>query len=78
MSQIKVYTTPTCHFCSATKDFLKEKGVDFQAVDVTTDPSAAQEMIAKSGQMGVPVIDFNGEIVVGFDEAKLESLLKKA
>lgn len=78
MSQVTVYTTPTCHFCSAAKDFLKEKKVDFKEVDVTTDPAAAQEMIAKSGQMGVPVIDFQGEVIVGFNESKLEDLIKKA
>lgn len=78
MSQVTVYTTPTCHFCGAAKDFLKEKKVDFKEIDVTQDQAAAQEMISKSGQMGVPVIDFAGKIVVGFDEDQLESLVKKA
>ena len=78
MSQVTVYTTPTCHFCAAAKDFLKENKVDFKEIDVTQDQVAAQAMISKSGQMGVPVIDFDGEIVVGFNEDKLESLVKKA
>lgn len=78
MSQVIVYTTPTCHFCHATKDFLQENHVDYQEVDVTKDPAQAQAMIAKSGQMGVPVIDYNGEIVVGFDEGRLEKLVQKS
>ncbi len=78
MSEVIVYTTPTCHFCIAVKDFLKEKRVNYKEIDVSKDQTAAQEMINKSGQMGVPVIDFDGEIVIGFDEEKIESLIKKS
>ncbi len=74
---IIVYSTPTCPYCNMAKDFLKEKGQDFTEVDVSIDQTKAQEMIKKSGQMGVPVIDINGEIMVGFDKGKLESLLQK-
>ena len=72
---VKIYSTPTCVFCRMAKDFFKEHGVKFTEVDVAADEAAAQEMIDKTGQMGVPVIEVNGEIVVGFDEAKLRTTL---
>ncbi|BDU50886.1 glutaredoxin family protein [Haliovirga abyssi] len=70
-----VYSTNTCPYCDMTKQFLSEKGVPFNDINVAEDPIAAREMVSKSGQMGVPVIDFNGTIVLGFDRAKLESLI---
>jgi len=73
---IKVYSTPTCPYCVTLKKFLKEKGIEFQDIDVSADHKAAEEMIEKSGQMGVPVADINGEIVVGFDKEKICQLLK--
>ena len=75
-NMIKVYSTPTCTYCFTLKEFLKEKNIEFEEVDVSVDEKAAREMIEKSGQMGVPVIDINGEIVVGFDRKKIDSLLK--
>lgn len=74
--KVKVYSTPTCPYCFALKDYLKEKGIEFEDVDVATDEQARKEMIEKSGQMGVPVIDINGEIVVGFDRERIRQLLK--
>ncbi len=76
MKTITVYSTPTCPFCKTAKQFLKEKGVLFEDVDVAADEKQADLMIKKSGQMGVPVIvvaDESGkeEIIVGFDRAKL-------
>jgi len=72
---IKVYSTPTCPYCITLKKFLKEKGIDFSDIDVSSDEKELQEMIDKSGQMGVPVININGEIVVGFDRNKIIELL---
>ena len=73
---IKVYSTPTCPWCIKTKEFLKEHKIKFENIDVSKDVNAAHEMVKKSGQMGVPVIDANGEIIVGFDEGKLRKILK--
>lgn len=77
MAKIKVYSTPTCPYCHMAKDFLRAKGVDFEDIDVSTDRIVAQEMVQKTGQMGVPVIDINGKILVGFDKQALEKELKK-
>ena len=68
MKKVIIYSTPTCHFCHLAKDFFNEKGVAFEEKDVMTDLPARQEMMTKSGQMGVPVIDIEGKIIVGFDE----------
>ncbi len=73
---IKVYSTPTCPWCIRAKEFLKEHKIKFEDIDVSRDTKAAHEMVKKSGQMGVPVIDANGEIIVGFDEAKIKRILK--
>ena len=73
---IKVYSTPTCPYCVTLKNFLKEHDVQFEDIDVAQNQLAAQEMIDKSGQMGVPVVDINGEIIVGFDQERIKQLLK--
>ncbi|MCX8059022.1 MAG: glutathione S-transferase N-terminal domain-containing protein [Spirochaetes bacterium] len=73
---IIVYSTPSCPYCQLAKQFLKSKNIDFEDVDVSKDYSRALEMVKKSGQTGVPVIDFNGEIIIGFDRARLERLIK--
>jgi len=65
---IRVYTTSTCPYCTMTKTFLKEKNISFQEIDVGRDRKAAKEMVTKSGQMGVPVIEIDGKIIVGFDK----------
>ncbi|MCD4739599.1 glutathione S-transferase N-terminal domain-containing protein [archaeon] len=70
-----VYSTPTCPWCIRVKDFLKENAVEFKEVDVSADQTAAQEMVKKSGQMGVPVVEVDGNVVVGFDEMRLRQLL---
>lgn len=72
---VVVYSTPTCPFCHKAKDYLKEKGVEFDDVDVSADQAKAQEMVEKSGQMGVPVLDVNGTIIVGFDPAQIDAAL---
>ena len=70
-----VYTTPSCIFCKHVKAYLDEKGIEFDEIDVMANPAKAQEMIDKSQQMGVPVTDIDGEIIVGFDRPKLEAAL---
>jgi glutaredoxin 3 len=72
---VTVYSTPTCSWCRIAKDHLRSSGVAFEDVDVATDMSRAKEMVEKSGQYGVPVIEIDGEIVVGFDRARIDSLL---
>ena len=75
MKSVKVYSTPTCPFCKQAKAYLKENKVSFDDIDVSIDAKKAQEMIEKSGQMGVPVLDIDGEIIVGFDREKIASTL---
>lgn len=74
--KVTVYSTPTCPYCTFAKDYFRENGIPFNDVDVSSDRAAAQEMITKSGQMGVPVIDIEGEIIVGFQPQVFEQLLK--
>jgi glutaredoxin 3 len=73
--KVKVYSTPSCPYCIRTKQFLKENSIEFEDVDVSTNQEAAKEITEKSGQLGVPVLDINGEIVVGFDKDKISQLL---
>jgi len=71
---VTIYTTPTCRFCAATKAFFKAHNVSYDEKDVTTDAEARTAMIEKSGQLGVPVIDIDGKIIVGFNEQRLAEL----
>ena len=75
--KVIVYSTPTCPWCSKAKEFLKENKVAFKDYDVSVDENAKEEMIKKSDQMGVPVIDINGTIIVGYDKDAMKKLLKK-
>ena len=72
---VTIYSTPTCHFCEMSKEFFKENGVNYTEYNVASDLEKRQEMIQKSGQMGVPVITVGDELIVGFDKEKLSSLL---
>ena len=72
---VTIYTTPTCHFCHAAKDFFTANKVKFTDYNVATDLEKRKEMIQKSGQMGVPVIYVGDQLVVGFDEGRLRDLL---
>lgn len=72
---VTIYSTPTCHFCQMTKDFLKEKGIAYTEHNVASDLEKRQEMIQKSGQMGVPVIFVGDEMIIGFDQERLVSTL---
>jgi len=73
---VKLFTTPTCPYCFTLKEFLRENKIEFEEIDVAKDEKGREEMIHKSNQMGVPVLDINGEIVVGFDKEKISQLLK--
>lgn len=75
-TKVKIYTTPTCPYCVMAKVFLRENGVEFKEINVAGDRAAAMEMIKKSGQTGVPVLDIGGEIIVGFDREAIERALK--
>jgi glutaredoxin-like YruB-family protein len=72
---ITIYSTPTCHFCQLTKEFLTEHNVAYTEYNVASDLEKRQEMIDKSGQMGVPVITIGDEFIVGFDKEKLSSMI---
>ena len=75
--EVKVFSTSTCPYCKMAKTYLDEKGVAYEDIDVGQDAAGRDEMIKKSGQMGVPVIVVDGELVIGFDKERLEGLLKK-
>lgn len=72
---VTIYTTPTCHFCQISKDFFKEHNVAYTEYNVATDMEKRQEMINKSGQMGVPVVFIGEEMIIGFDKKRFESEL---
>lgn len=74
--RVTVYTTPTCPWCTTVKNFLRKHHVRYSEVNVASDQSAAQSMVSKSGQQGVPQTEINGEMVIGFDQAKLNRLLE--
>jgi glutaredoxin-like YruB-family protein len=73
--RVIIFSTPTCSFCNMAKKYFREKGIKFKDVDVSRDPVAARDMVRRSGQQGVPVIDIGGKIVVGFDRLKIDKYL---
>ena len=75
MKKVTIYSTPTCHYCKEAKAFFAKNNIEYTTKDVATNKEFADEMIAKSHQMGVPVIDIDGQISVGFDESNLRALL---
>jgi glutaredoxin 3 len=75
MPNITIYSTPTCAYCKMAKEYLTGKNIPFDDVDVSLDSKRQEEMIAKSGQFGVPVIDVGGKIIVGYDKRKLDEYL---
>lgn len=75
-NKVTVYTTTTCPYCDMAKRYLKENKIEYKEVNVQNDPKAATEMVEKSGQMGVPVLDINGEIIIGFDKDAIRKALK--
>lgn len=75
MANVKVYSTPTCPYCTMAKEFLRQNNIEFTDIDVSQDQQAAQEMINRSGQMGVPQLDIDGNIIVGFDKSAIRRAL---
>ncbi|MBI3337515.1 MAG: NrdH-redoxin [Candidatus Staskawiczbacteria bacterium] len=73
---IKIYTTPTCVYCVTLKEYFKSQNIDFQEIDVSKNDEHLQEMIKISNQMGVPVVDIDGQIVIGFNKPKIDKILK--
>ena len=75
--KVVIYSTPTCPYCKRAKDYLSRKGIPYTDINVAEDREKAKEMIQKSGQMGVPVIIINDEVVVGFNQTRLDKLLSQ-
>jgi len=75
MPKVRVFSSPMCPFCYVLKEFLKEKGIEFEEIDVSKDEKARDEMIKKSGRLEAPIVEIDGEIVVGFDKEKICKLL---
>lgn len=73
--RVIIFSTPTCSFCNMAKQYFRLKRIKFKDVDVSRDPIAARDMVRRSGQQGVPVIDIGGKIVVGFDRGKIDRYL---
>lgn len=76
--QVTIYSADWCAFCHAAKDYLQKKGITYTEKDVDSDPAIAKECVDKSGQTGIPVLDINGEIIVGFDRPRIDAALAQA
>jgi glutaredoxin-like YruB-family protein len=75
MKKVTVYSTKTCSYCVRLKQYLSDSKISYENIDISSDPAKVKEMVDKSGQMGVPVVDIDGEIVVGFDKPQISKLL---
>ncbi len=75
MAKVIIYSTPTCVYCKMAKEFFKKNNIAYEEHDVAADLAARKEMVEKSKQLGVPVIDIDGKILVGFDESELKQAL---
>ena len=75
MNNVKIYSTPYCAYCKMAKEYFQSKGIQYEEFDVMADRSKAEEMIKKTGQMGVPVIDIDRKIIIGFDRSKINEYL---
>ena len=73
--KVRIFSTPACPYCVTLKAFLKENKIEVEEIDVSEDEAGREEMIEKSGQMGVPVVDIDGQIIIGFDKEKISQLL---
>ncbi|MEI6843486.1 MAG: glutaredoxin domain-containing protein [bacterium] len=78
MKNVTIYSTPTCHYCNLAKEYFDEHKVKYEAFDVASDLVKRKEMMEKSGQLGVPVIIVDGQVVIGFDKSRLAKLLEIA
>jgi glutaredoxin 3 len=77
MKDVNIYSTPSCHFCHMAKDFFDNEGVSYTEFNVAEDMEKREEMVKRTDQMGVPVIEIDGELLIGFNEAKIKELLAK-
>ena len=75
MAKVKIYSTPSCPYCIALEGFLEENKIEFEKIDVSQDQESMKMIVEKTGQMGVPVIDIDGELIAGFDRQKIVKLL---
>ncbi|KKQ23668.1 MAG: Glutaredoxin-like protein, YruB-family [Parcubacteria group bacterium GW2011_GWA2_37_10] len=75
-NMVKIYSTPSCVYCKTLKEYFKKHNIEFTDIDVSKDEKALDKMIKDSGQMGVPVVDIDGEVITGFDKQKIDGLLK--
>jgi glutaredoxin-like YruB-family protein len=75
MKKVKIYTAPGCPFCVLAKEYLKEKEIEFEEIDVSKDERGIKEVIEKTGQLGVPVLEIDSEIVIGFDKERIDQIL---
>jgi glutaredoxin-like YruB-family protein len=73
--RVIVFSTPTCPWCTRAKTYLRGRGIAFRDVDVSRDAAAARDLVRRTGQMGVPVIEIDGKAIVGFDQARIDSAL---
>jgi len=73
--QVTIYTTPTCGYCKMAKQYFQDKKIEYKEIDVTTNEQATAEMVKKSGQNGVPVIEINGQIIIGFQQSVIDTAL---
>lgn len=77
-TNVTIYSAEWCAFCHAAKEYFDKLGVKYTEKDIESDPALAQEAVEKSGQMGIPVIDIKGTIIIGFDRPKIDAALKEA
>lgn len=75
MKKVTIYSTPSCHFCHMAKEFFKENGISYEEHDVAADQAQRQEMMSLTGQMGVPVIRIEDDVIIGFNKPKITELL---
>ena len=75
MAKVKIYSTPTCVYCNMAKNWFKEKNIEYEEIDVATDETKRNELIAKTGQLAVPVIEVGDEMIIGFDKNRLSQFL---
>lgn len=75
MKNVTIYSTPSCHFCHMAKEYFKENNIAYTEHDVASDPEKRKEMMEKSGQLGVPVIQIDNELIIGFNKPQIASLL---
>lgn len=74
---VTIYSTPSCAYCRLAKDYFRQQGINFTDYNVASDQRKAEEMVRKSGQMGVPVIDINGRVIIGFNKPEIERALRR-